>query len=142
MKFHIFAWFYNDLLTFVELISCYVKYHLNSMHHLIMKHSMFFSPNAELFSMMMGLGAKSLIFTLLSPMGLRTIFCIIKIYFQRIVLVAPRTKTFRRNSIWIGYPEGEEMIDVHQVFIDLFVCAGYCARCKDTVKCRNHTCTR
>lgn len=54
---------------------------------------MFSKLYAELFSMMMGLGAKSLIFNFLWPMGLRTIFCIIKLYFQRMVsVVAPRTK--------------------------------------------------
>ena len=91
------------LLTFVELITCYVKYHLNSMHHLIMKHSMFCNPYAELFSVMMGLGAKSIIFNLLCGVGLRTIFCIIKIYFQRMVLVvAPRTKHSEETAFELG----------------------------------------
>lgn len=100
--------FIMTLLTFVELISCYVKYYLNRMHHLIRKPSICFVILIQnyfllLLFMMMGLGAKSLIFDLLCPMGLRKIFCPIKIYFQRMVLVVvPRIKHSKEMAFELG----------------------------------------
>lgn len=57
--------------------------------------------------MMKDLGAKSLIFNL-SPMGLRKIFCLIKIYFQRMVLVVvPRMKHSEEMAFELGMPNGK-----------------------------------
>lgn len=39
-----------------------------------------------------------------------------------------KNETFRRNGIWIGYPECDERTDIHQVFIDPFLCARFYTR--------------
>ena len=36
-----------------------------------------------------------------------------------------KKETFRRNGILIGYRECEERADIHQVFIDPFLCARF-----------------